>query len=403
MPGRLLKDTAFPVMVWGEEMEAQAEQQLRNVTALPNLFHHVAAMPDVHWGIGATVGTVLASESIVIPAAVGVDIGCGVSAVRLPMDRAWLLADERMPRLRLSIERAVPVGFSQRKPEQMSPAAQEWAGHNLLPARIRAALGKELLAKARLQLGTLGGGNHFIEICHDEQERGWVMLHSGSRHIGKRIADHYIKKAKENLKRVGRLRDLPDANLAYFTAGSADFRDYLSDLFWAQDYARFNRGEMMRAILEEIAALGTGAGKGSAQALVRQRVDCHHNYVSRETHFGRKVYVTRKGALAAAKGEHAVIPGSMGTSSYIVTGKGNPESFCSCAHGAGRSMSRREAKRRFSVADLARQTEGVDCRKDKGVLDEIPQAYKDIDAVMAQQADLVEIQHRLRQLVCVKG
>ncbi len=404
MPFRLLDDTAIPVRVWGGDIEPQAEQQLRNVSALPNLFGHVAAMPDVHFGIGATVGTVLASQTMVIPAAVGVDIGCGVAAVRLPLTQEWLMAGERRQRIRRAIEGAIPLGFQQRKPQEVSAAAEDWAKRNLKPSRLRAPLGRDILAKARLQLGTLGGGNHFIEVCHDEAGRGWVMLHSGSRHIGKQIADHYIKRAKERLRRQGRLADLPDPNLACFTEGSGDFRDYLSDLFWAQDYARFNREEMMRAVLREIAAVAEGDWKkGSGGALARERVDCHHNYVARETHFGRKVYVTRKGALSAKQGERAVIPGSMGASSYIVEGKGNPDSFQSCAHGAGRSMSRREAKRRFGLEDLARQTAGVECRKDKGVLDEIPQAYKDIDVVMAQQADLVEVRHRLRQLICVKG
>lgn len=434
MAAHLLEGTDFPVMVWGREIEAEAEQQLRNMTALPYLYHHVAAMPDVHWGMGATVGTVMASGEMIVPAAVGVDIGCGVSAARLSLGREWFLEDQRLPRLRQCIEQVVPVGFGQHKPGQVSDAAAEWAGRNLRAKSLRAPLGGDLLEKARLQLGTLGGGNHFIEVCFDEQERCWVMLHSGSRHIGLKIAQHYIQQAKEGLKQAGRLGDLPDANLAYFTKNQPQFRNYLADLYWAQDYARFNRQEIMRVVLELIAGLdgdnrklsergqsrkgqggsgqgrrgqgGKGQSKGGAQRLaniVLERVDCHHNYVRQEEHFGRKVYVTRKGALSAAKGERAVIPGSMGTASYIVEGKGNPESFCSCAHGAGRRMSRKAAKRRFTLEDLLRQTEGVDCRKDKGVLDEIPQAYKDIDEVMAQQADLVEIQHKLRQVLCVKG
>ncbi|MCZ6532183.1 MAG: RtcB family protein [SAR324 cluster bacterium] len=404
MPYRLLDNTGFPVRLWGKNVEEQAQQQLRNVSALPHLFRHVAAMPDVHYGIGATVGTVLASTNMVIPAAVGVDIGCGVSAVRLPMTREWLMDGDRRQRIRRGIEHSIPVGFGQRTERQVSTAAEVWARKNLKRTRLQAPLGEKVLEKARLQLGTLGGGNHFIEVCHDEMGRVWVMLHSGSRHIGKQIADHYIKRAKERMKKAGRLSELPDPNLAHFTEGSSDFRDYLSDLYWAQDYARFNREEMMRSVLEEISlTAGEWVGKGSVQGLVQERVDCHHNYVAREIHFGRKVYVTRKGALSAKRGEAAVIPGSMGSPSYIVSGKGNPDSFQSCAHGAGRRMSRKEAKRRFAVEDLVRQTEGVECRKDKGVLDEIPQAYKDIDTVMAQQADLVEVRHRLRQVICVKG
>ena len=300
----------------------------------------------------------------------------------------------------------VHIGHGGEVMKQVSPAAMKWAARHLRPSSIRAPLGKQLLEKARLQLGTLGGGNHFIEVCYDEEDCSWVMLHSGSRHIGKQVADHYIGQAKLQLKEAGRLRDLPDANLAYFTEGGPGFQDYLADLYWAQDYARFNRRQIMHAILEQIAALRSRVEQqrlGGSQGLVRERVECHHNYVSKEVHFGREVYVTRKGALSAARGEFAVIPGSMGAASYVVEGKGNPESFSSCAHGAGRSMSRTEAKRRFTVGDLARQTEGVDCRKDKGVLDEIPAAYKDIEDVMAQQQDLVSVRHRLRQMLCVKG
>ena len=404
MASRFLPETAFPLRVWGETLESQAEQQLRNVAKLPILFHHVAVMPDVHFGIGATIGTVLASRDAVVPAAVGVDIGCGLSAVRLPFGRGWFDADERLGRLRRSIEREIPLGFNQYRPPRVSSEAKAWAAAHLTAATVRAPLSPPLLEKAFLQLGTLGGGNHFIEICYDESDRGWVLLHSGSRNFGKQIADFYIGRAKEVHARKGTLSDLPDPNLAYFTANDPEFHDYLADLFLAQRYARFNRAEMMRRILLEIAYLAHGAKEPeAAQALETERVDCHHNYVARETHFGTEVYVTRKGAVSAQAGEMGIVPGSMGSPSYIVVGKGNPESFCSCAHGAGRAMSRKEAKRRFSVADLERQTEGVDCRKDKGVLDELPRAYKDIDAVMAQQADLVEIRHRLRQLVCVKG
>ena len=404
MASRFLPETAFPLRVWGETLESQAEQQLRNVANLPILFHHVAVMPDVHFGLGATIGTVLASRDAVVPAAVGVDIGCGVSAVRLPFERGWFGADDRLGRLRKSIEREIPLGFNQYRLPRVSSEAKAWAADNLRAATVRAPLSGPLLEKAFLQLGTLGGGNHFIEICYDESDRGWVLLHSGSRNFGKQIADYHIGRAKKVHARKGSLSELPDPNLAYFTANDPEFHDYLADLFLAQRYARFNRAEMMRRILLEIAYLAHGAKEpAAAQALETERVDCHHNYVARETHFGTEVYVTRKGAVSAQAGEMGIVPGSMGSPSYIVVGKGNPESFCSCAHGAGRAMSRNEAKRRFSVSDLERQTEGVDCRKDKGVLDELPQAYKDIDAVMAQQSDLVEIRHRLRQLVCVKG
>lgn len=406
---RRFTDTAFPVKFWGGRMEEEAENQVRNLATLPFLFRHIAVMPDVHWGMGATVGTVLASRDAVIPAAVGVDIGCGMAAVRLPLDRDWLVADERLHRLRLGIEAAVPVGFAQHKPDRVSAEVKSWARGALAARRLKTCwegkeTKKELLHKALLQIGTLGGGNHFIEICHDERERGWLLLHSGSRHIGKRIADHYIRLAKEGLRRRGMLADLPDANLAWFQTGQPEFRAYLADLFWAQDYAKANREAMVRSVLGEIARLlGRAGGPADVAGMVAERVDCHHNYVARENHFGETVYVTRKGAVSAANGEPGIIPGSMGAASFIVEGKGEPQSFRSCAHGAGRAMSRREARRRFSVAELARQTDGVECRKDAGVLDEIPGAYKDIDQVMAHQADLVTIRHRLRQLICVKG
>ena len=439
MTYRSLPQTDFPVWVWGEIDEPQAARQVRNIATLPTLFHHIAVMPDVHFGIGATVGTVIASDRAVIPAAVGVDIGCGMAAVRLPLERAQLESGGRLGALRQSIERAIPLGFHQHRPERVSARARAWAAERLAPRKLRAPLPRAVLDKALLQIGTLGGGNHFIEICADERGRGWVLLHSGSRHIGKQLADWHIKAAKALLTRKNRLKDLPDANLAYFERGEPEFEDYLADLFWAQAYARFNRDEMMRRILAQIARhygreLGLPAHPGVHPAgpsefdefnhineihgsaadkrskddavvaeWVRERVDCHHNYVARERHFGREVYVTRKGAVSAKAGELGIIPGSMGVRSYIVRGKGNPDSFHSCAHGAGRAMSRTEAKRRFTVHDLKYQTQGVDCRKDKGVLDEIPQAYKDIGRVMAAQEDLVEVVHTLKQLVCVKG
>ncbi|MBI4082349.1 MAG: RtcB family protein [Candidatus Lambdaproteobacteria bacterium] len=404
MPQRLLEHTSFPVQVWAPAVEEQAERQLRNLARLPILFHHVAVMPDVHWGLGATVGSVLASAHAVIPAAVGVDIGCGMCAVRLPFTRSWLEEEGRLHRIREAIERTIPVGFEQYRPGQVSPEAEAWAREHVQPGRLRAALKAALLEKARLQLGTLGGGNHFIEVCHDETGRAWVLLHSGSRHIGKALADHHIRLARSLMQRKGELDALPDRELAYFLRSDPEFDDYLADLFWAQAYAQFNRDEMMRRILLEIAYYRFGdKDQRRLAALTTERVDCHHNYVARELHFGQRVYVTRKGAVSARKGEPGIIPGSMGARSYVVVGKGNPDSFHSCAHGAGRQMSRHEAKRRYSVQDLAVQTEGVDCRKDKGVLDEIPKAYKDIDEVMAAQADLVEVRHTLKQLLCVKG
>ena len=405
-----LKNTTFPVQLWSTSIERQAEQQLHNVAALPFLFHHIAVMPDVHWGIGATVGTVLASQEAIIPAAVGVDIGCGVRAVQLPFPANLLTQEENRAELRQTIEALIPVGFKQHNPDEVSPETDNWCKKNLKKGSIQAPISAELREKARLQLGTLGGGNHFVEICQDEQDHLWLMLHSGSRHIGKQIADYYIRLAKQSLKSLGKLKDLPDANLAYFQKGDPAFQAYLADLFWAQSYAYFNREEMTRQILSALYQWADKTGGKSLgkvpdklTPLPKTQIDCHHNYVSQETHFGRKVYVTRKGAVAANTGQLGIIPGSMGAASYIVEGLGNPDSFCSCAHGAGRAMSRREAKKRYKVADLVYQTKGVECRKDAGVLDEIPSAYKDIDEVMENQADLVEIRHRLKGLICVKG
>jgi len=377
---------------------------LRNVARLPILFQHVAVMPDVHWGLGATVGTVLASERAVIPAAVGVDIGCGVSAARLSLTSDWLGDGDRLKELRRAIEETIPVGFDQRAPGQSSAEADRWSEKEIRRRNIRAPLPGEVLDKAVLQVGTLGGGNHFMEVCLDQQDRLWLMLHSGSRHIGKRIADHYIREAKDWHKKQDTFKTLPDPNLAWLEAGHPLFEEYLADLFWAQHYARFNRDEMMRELLRVVARFQEkGRKPRRPMELVAEQVNCHHNYVNRETHFGKKVYVTRKGALSARAGEPGVIPGSMGAASYIVEGLGNPESFCSCSHGAGRAMSRNEAKRRFTVNDLIHQTEGVECRKDKGVLDEIPTAYKNIDEVMDSQRDLVKVRSRLRQVICVKG
>ena len=404
MSPRLLPNTPLPVQVWGEQLEAEAERQLRHLSTLPILFHHVAVMPDVHWGLGATVGTVLATEGAVIPAAVGVDIGCGVQAVRLPLAAAWLEQDQRRAELRRRIEQEIPVGFQQYTAGEVSAAVRDWAAEHLGPGAVRAKLERPLWDKALHQLGTLGEGNHFIEVSHDELGRLWVLLHSGSRHIGKVLADSYIRAAKSGMRARNLLAGLPDANLAWLDPDDPLCDDYLHDVSWAQDYAACNRREMMRRILALVAALAEEVGTPIApRALAADRVDCHHNYVAREEHFGRRVLVTRKGAVSAKVGERGIIPGSMGACSYIVRGRGNAESYHSCAHGAGRAMSRKAAKKRFTVGDLARQTAGVECRKDAGVLDEIPQAYKNIDEVMAAQADLVSIEHTLKQLLCVKG
>jgi tRNA-splicing ligase RtcB (3'-phosphate/5'-hydroxy nucleic acid ligase) len=386
-----------PVKVFTDEVEASARQQLENVSKLPIVFHHVAAMPDVHAGIGATVGSVIPTRGAIIPAAVGVDIGCGMSAVRLSL-RADQLPDS-LAKVRAAVERAVPVGF-----DEHDDADALYRASAPLERRLSRILDRHpgIVRKQRdgrtrwvRQLGSLGGGNHFIEMCVDDSDRVWVMLHSGSRGIGNAIGRYFIAAAREEMARLD--VHLPDRDLAYVREGSALFDDYVEAVDWAQDYARANRREMMQL------ALGAISPRLPPFTATDEAIDCHHNYVEQEQHFGERIYVTRKGAIRAREGELGIIPGSMGARSFIVRGKGNPESFSSCAHGAGRRMSRNEAKKRFTRADLETQTQGVECRKDAGVLDEIPGAYKDIDAVMADQTDLVEVVHTLKQVVCVKG
>ncbi|MDO8331274.1 MAG: RtcB family protein [Fluviicoccus sp.] len=386
-----------PVKIFTPDVDPQALQQLRNMAALPFVFRHIAVMPDVHVGIGATVGSVIPSQGAIVPAAVGVDIGCGMNAVRLSLNARQLPDNPKA--LRTAIEKAVPVGFDQHKRETVKASSL-----SALDAGIDRIVGKhpglmKMLRQFRLtwarQLGTLGGGNHFIEICLDEADDVWVMLHSGSRGIGNCIGRYFIELARKDMSRE--YGHLPDKDLSYLVEGTQHFADYVEALSWAQDYAMLNRREMMRLVVEALKPVLPPF------ELTKEAINCHHNYVERETHFGEEVYITRKGAISAQAGELGIIPGSMGAKSYIVRGKGNAESFCSCSHGAGRRMSRMEAKRRFSTQDMVEQTEGIECRKDKDVVDEIPAAYKDIEAVMAHQSDLVEVVHTLRQIVCVKG
>jgi tRNA-splicing ligase RtcB len=394
-----------PIKAWtrGVRADDNAIQQLRNVASLPIVHSHVAAMPDVHWGIGATVGSVIPTRGAIIPAAVGVDIGCGMVAVRTTL-RASDLPDD-LKALRTQIERAVPHGRTGHGGKGDRGA---WRS---LPARaedVWKKLGRgyeEIIQRhprvdrgaTAEHLGTLGSGNHFIELCLDEAQAVWVMLHSGSRGVGNRIGTHFIELARKDMRH--HIANLPDQDLAYLTEGAEHFDDYVFAVDWAQRFARANRDLMMAAILEALqrSRLVPRFTHGDVA------VNCHHNYVQKEEHFGAEVFVTRKGAVRAGPGELGIIPGSMGTRSYIVRGKGNPDSFHSCSHGAGRVMSRSEAKRQFTVADHLAATAGVECRKDADVLDETPGAYKDIDAVMAAQADLVEIVHTLKQIVCVKG
>jgi len=386
-----------PVKIYTDTIEPEAYQQLLNLSQLPFVHSHIAVMPDVHAGKGATVGSVIPTAGAIIPAAVGVDIGCGMNALRLSI-KAHDLPDN-LRSLRLFIEAAIPVGFNMHKKDVAKPSTV-----NGLAVGLHSILGKHPKLNTMQkkpyqtwvrQLGSLGGGNHFIELCLDENDDVWVMLHSGSRGIGNVMGEYFIALAKKDMGR--HLSNLPDKDLAYFSEGAAHYDDYLEAVAWAQDYALVNRREMMNLICEALRK------KLPKFGITKEAINCHHNYVSRETHFGASVWITRKGAISAAEGELGIIPGSMGAKSYIVRGKGNPQSFCSCSHGAGRVMSRSAAKKHFDSDDVEAQTRGIECRKDSGVVDEIPAAYKDIDQVMAHQHDLLEVVHTLRQVLCIKG
>lgn len=391
----ILKKSRVPIKLWAplEEVESGALEQLLNTANLPCVFKHVAVMPDVHYGIGATVGSVVATQGAIVPAAVGVDIGCGMMAAQLPFtadrlpDNLHALFDE--------ISRTVPVGQARHRRAPTSRGSWEWqSGFRSLPPKLQ-----QDHERVACQLGTLGGGNHFIEVCLDTDNKVWVMLHSGSRGIGNKIGTYYIDQAKR-LAETHWIR-LTDPNLASLPEGTDQFESYWRDLQWAQAYALDNRTVMMASVLQSMAK--TVLGDRHAPLTPVMTVNCHHNYAAREHHFGEQVIVTRKGAVKAGIGDMGIIPGSMGARSYIVRGKGNPESFCSCSHGAGRRMSRGKAKQSFTLKDLAKQTEGVLCRKDAGVLDEIPGAYKNVEQVLAYQDDLVEVVATLKQVLCIKG
>ncbi|CRI59325.1 RtcB family protein [Pseudomonas sp. CCOS 191] len=391
-----------PIKLWtdGVPVEDDARKQLMNTAKMPFIFKHLAVMPDVHLGKGSTIGSVIPTVGAIIPAAVGVDIGCGMIAARTSLHARDL--PDNLHGLRTAIEKAVPHGKTFGRRDQgawdnvPNQADQVWSG---LAGRFKAITDKHpRLEKTnnRQHLGTLGGGNHFIEVCLDEADRVWFMLHSGSRGVGNAIGNLFIELAQADMRQ--HMVNLPDRDLAYFEEGSRHFTDYVEAVEWAQDFARHNRELMMQAV---VAATRKVLGKPFEASL--EAVNCHHNYVQKEQHFGREVLVTRKGAVSAQKGQLGIIPGSMGAKSFIVRGLGNEESFCSCSHGAGRVMSRTKAKSRFTVEDQQRATAHVECRKDKDVIDEIPMAYKDIDAVMQAQRELVEVVHTLRQVVCVKG
>ncbi|MGQ0588925.1 MAG: RtcB family protein [Sphingosinicella sp.] len=395
-----------PLKLWDshQPFEAGAMQQLRNVASLPFVFGHVAGMPDVHWGKGATVGSVIATKAAIVPAAVGVDIGCGMMAVRTS------LTADRLPdglgAVRAEIERAVPKGFESSQSANhakggwvVTPNSVARAWYDRFEARWRKIVARhpKVEGKTSDQLGSMGGGNHFIEICLDEEDRLWVMLHSGSRGTGNRIGTYFIDAAREAIAKERLDFHLADRDLAFLSEGSQLFDDYIEAMHFAQDYAIANRELMMGRVLD---ALRKHLPAFKTDKLA---INCHHNYAVQETHFGERVWVTRKGAVRAGQGELGIIPGSMGTGSFIVEGLGNDESFCSCSHGAGRLMSRGEAKRRITLEQHEAAMRGIEARVDEGVLDESPAAYKDIGAVMNAQTDLVRIRHRLRQIVNVKG
>ena len=400
-----IKTDGVPIKAWidGVPVDDKAIDQLRNVASLPIVHGWVAAMPDVHWGIGATVGSVIPTLEAIVPAAVGVDIGCGMMAVRTSLDAASL-PDDLKP-LRTAIESAVPHGrtHSGGRNDRGSwgdapqTTLEEWSALDEGYRRIISKHPKLDRGRTFGQLGTLGTGNHFVEVCLDEADRVWFMLHSGSRGPGNRIGMHFIELAKKDMQK--HIRNLPDENLAYFTEGAEHFEDYVFAVAWAQDYARRNRELMMRQMIAAVRSV-KGLEPFTTDELA---VNCHHNYVQKETHYGKEVFVTRKGAVSARKDQLGIIPGSMGARSFIVSGLGNSESYHSCSHGAGRVMSRTQAKKVFTLDQHAEATAGVECRKDAGVLDETPGAYKPIDRVMNAQNDLVEIVHTLKQIVCVKG
>ena len=384
-----------PVKIWTEDVDVNSIEQLMNTASLPFIHKHVAAMPDVHLGLGATIGSVVATKAALIPAAVGVDIGCGMAAMKTELTAEDL--PDSLAALRSAIEARIPVGFSRhdKASDGGIVATRDYiklAAQIELPVTLRGQKQHDAVSR---QMGTLGGGNHFVEVCLDEDRAVWIMLHSGSRGIGNQIGRHFIELAKKDM-RIHHI-NLANTDLAYLSEGTKHFDDYWNVLEWCQRYARANRDEMLRLVVRAFRDVCLEPGE------TKELINCHHNYATIEHHYGKNVYVTRKGAIRARDGDPGIIPGSMGARSFIVRGKGNPESFNSCSHGAGRKMSRKKARAQFTSVDLANQTVGVECRKDADVVDEIPAAYKDIDTVMANQEDLVEIVHTLKQVVCVKG
>jgi tRNA-splicing ligase RtcB len=392
-----------PVKVWTNDIDERAIHQLEEMAFLPFIHKHIAVMPDVHWGMGATIGSVIPSKGAIVPAAVGVDIGCGMIAVQISLNASDL--PDNLHTIRGLIEHKVPHGRTNNgqtgdfgaHAALEGPLMERWMN---LDQRYRKICAKHPKAKGYnswQHMGTLGTGNHFIEICLDEDDHVWIVLHSGSRGAGNKIGTYFIEKAKEEMERWHITEYLPNKDLAYLVENTDLFDDYIHAVRWAQDFAEQNRLGMMDAIL------GILREKFPPFEIVAEAINCHHNYIAKENHYKANVWVTRKGAIRARVGDWGIIPGSMGARTYIVRGKGESESFCSCSHGAGRTMSRGEARRRFTADDLAKQTQGIDCPKDDARVDEIPAAYKNIDEVMANQSDLVEVMHTLHQIVNIKG
>jgi len=403
MPVMTVIKKGKPVKVWTDKIDENATLQLENMSKLPFIHKHIAVMPDVHWGMGATIGSVVPSKGAIVPAAVGVDLGCGMMAVQTSLSANSL--PDNLHQIRCDIEAVVPHGRSDNggvndvgRLTDLPPShLGRWSS---LAGRYDSIIGKHPKAKAFntwQHMGTLGTGNHFIEICLDESDRVWVMLHSGSRGVGNKIGSYFIQKAKEEMERYFIGDYLPDKDLSYFVEHTELFDDYCEAVMWAQDYASENRKAMMGEVLEVLHRHFGGF------SLLKEAINCHHNYVARENHYGANVLVTRKGAIRAREGDLGIIPGSMGAKSFIVRGKGNKESFCSCSHGAGRVLGRNQAFKKYTVADLEKQTQGIECPKDETRIDEIPSAYKDIDVVMENQSDLVEVLHTLKQVINVKG
>ena len=399
----IIQEGGTPIRLWtqGVPVEDQAREQLINTSKMPFIYKWMAVMPDVHLGMGATIGSVIPTKEAIIPAAVGVDIGCGMMAVQTTLNANDL--PDNLRGLRTELEKAIPHGRTPKgrrdKGSWTNPDDMVLNGWGTLADDFNYLCQKHPRLKNTnnlKHLGTLGTGNHFVEVCLDETNQVWIMLHSGSRGVGNAIGRYFIELAREDMRKW--FINLPDKDLAYFAEGTEHFDDYWFAVGWAQRFAFKNREIMMENAIKALRQIITKPFDAAVKA-----VNCHHNYVEKEEHYGEEVFVTRKGAVRARIGEYGIIPGSMGAKSFIVRGKGNEESFCSCSHGAGRVMSRTQAKKQFTVADQIAQTEGVECRKDASVIDEIPAAYKNIDDVMHAQRDLVEVVHTLRQVVCVKG